>query len=55
MVSVLNIEPKNINVTEKNNFKYNFLNNINHEFIISVRGEYYRLMNSIDNFKLKNI
>jgi hypothetical protein len=52
MESVFNIHPNNIKILPIiNNNQYSFLNNI---FDINIQP-YYDLLNSIENFKIKNI
>ena len=52
-MSVFNIEPHNLIVKEKNNrehYKYDFLNNERFQSL-----PYYRIINTYDNYKLRNI
>lgn len=55
MTSVLNIEPHLLKINDnKNNFKYDFLDPLIKYYNIDIE-KYYSLLNSIDDFKLKNI
>ena len=55
MKSVLNIEPHLLDVYDnKNNFKYDFLDPLIKYYNIDIE-KYYILLNSMDDFKLKNI
>jgi hypothetical protein len=55
MTSVLNIEPHLLKVNEKKNiFKYDFLDPLMKYYNIDIE-KYYSLLNSVDDFKLKNI
>lgn len=55
MTSVLNIEPHLLKINDnKNNFKYDFLDPLIKYYNIDIE-KYYSLLNSMDDFKLKNI
>tara|TARA_Y100000389_G_C17209668_1_gene387879 strand:- start:187 stop:564 length:378 start_codon:yes stop_codon:yes gene_type:complete len=55
MSSVLNIEPQWLKINDnKNNFKYDFLDSLIKYYNIDIE-KYYGLLNSMDDFKLKNI
>ena len=55
MTSVLNIEPHLLKINDnKNNFKYDFLDPLIKYYNIDIE-KYYNLLNSMDDFKLKNI
>ena len=55
MNSVLNIEPHNFTIYKsKNDFNYNFFDFITSEYKLDIKN-YYKLLNSLDEFKLKNV
>ena len=55
MSSVLNIEPQWLKINDnKNNFKYDFFDSLIKYYNIDIE-KYYGLLNSMEDFKLKNI